>query len=253
MQATESRTTKQLFRQWRSGDAESGQVMAQRFADWYYAICTGALGETDGAGPCREACQRFGAGIVSVSDPNQLVPWAHQVVAEEMDKVGPPATDGNVASAYTADQLPKDLLVEARDTLGAEVDALENSYRGEDANVDPIGVLSARYALKRWLREHGLPFSVTPDDPDLDRAPLPAYEANQLDDHARRRFEYWMLSSPDVCQDIAEWAPFAIALRGGLPARPATLSTAGGLPWGLVVLLGLLVGGSIGLFMWLNG
>ena len=31
-------TVQQLFKKWRSGDAESGQSMAQRFSDWYYAI-----------------------------------------------------------------------------------------------------------------------------------------------------------------------------------------------------------------------
>ena len=32
---TDNRSIKDLFRAWRSGDAASGQLMAQRFADWY--------------------------------------------------------------------------------------------------------------------------------------------------------------------------------------------------------------------------
>jgi hypothetical protein len=34
-------------------------------------------------------------------------------------------------------------------------------------------------------------------------------------------FEQWMISDLDLCRDIAEFAHFAIALRGGLPAGDA--------------------------------
>ena len=48
MSSTDTRSTRELFRAWRSGDGEAGQVMAQRFADWYYAIATSRLGEAAG-------------------------------------------------------------------------------------------------------------------------------------------------------------------------------------------------------------
>jgi hypothetical protein len=40
-------------------------------------------------------------------------------------------------------------------------------------------------------------------------------------------FEQWMISDLDLCRDIAEFAHFAIALRGGLPAGAAPSSKAG--------------------------
>ena len=57
MAEMDSRSTKQLFNDWRQGDGEAGQAMAQRFADWYYAITTSRLGETRGREPCDNACQ----------------------------------------------------------------------------------------------------------------------------------------------------------------------------------------------------
>ena len=187
---------------------------------------------------------------------------------EELEKVDPLATDDNAPTTLTGTRLPKDLLVEAREALGSEVDTLEASYHQAHAAVEPIQILEARYTLKRWLGERkSLPFTVMPETVDFDHAPLPAYEANQLDDRARRRFEHWMLTSPEVCQDIAEWAPFAMALRGGLPARPPAPEPQpqpqterparpadDSPPWALGVILAILVGGGLlGLFLWLNG
>ena len=40
--------TQQLFNQWRGGDGQAGQAMAQRFSDWYYAVTTCRLGEVTG-------------------------------------------------------------------------------------------------------------------------------------------------------------------------------------------------------------
>ena len=53
----------QLFKQWRSGDAEAGKAMAQRFSDWYYAITTARLGDENGRGPLERSCVSFQQGI----------------------------------------------------------------------------------------------------------------------------------------------------------------------------------------------
>lgn len=231
MTTTDTRSTKDLFRAWRSGDAEAGQVMAQRFADWYYAIATSRLGEKAGREPCEAACARFGEGVVQQSDVRQLVKWAHEVIQEECDKRGSRITDGDDPSAYTASQRPKDLLVKCRRHLGAEVRLLEAVYQGHPENeiarlADalggmPQGVLKSRYKVKQWLRDNAkVPFDVAPDNPVLDRAPLPLYESGGMASPAEEAsFEQWMLSDIDLCKDIAEFAHFAIALRGGLPGE----------------------------------
>ncbi len=208
----------------------AGQVMAQRFADWYYAISTSRLGESRGRQPCETACARFGEGIVNVSDARGLVPWAHDIVRDELAKAGNRISDGDEPNAYTGNQAPKGLLFRAREALPTEVGILELTYSGKATpeQIDeaaaplggnPLGVLKARYAAKRWLRDNaGVPFEVAPDTPILDRAPLPLYESdNMATPEEEVGFEHWMISDIDLCKDIAEFAHFAIALRGGLP------------------------------------
>jgi hypothetical protein len=228
------RSTKELFRKWRAGDAEAGQVMAQRFADWFYAIATTRHGELAGREPCERACQKFGEGIAGVTESNALVGWAHGIIEEELKPLGNPVNDGDWVSAYTAKQKPKVLLAHARNQLEQEIHLLEACYSGtfDDEQLSvlaqplggmPLGVLRARYRVKQWLQEkNGLPFEVTPDQPNMDRAPLPLYESHRMANQDEVvNFERWMVTDLELCRDIAEFAHFAIALRGGLPeARP---------------------------------
>ncbi len=236
-QAAEARSTKDLFKDWRGGDAEAGQLMAQRFADWYYAIATSRLGEGKGRRPCEVACQRFGEGIVKVGDGRKLIPWAHEIIKHELDKAGARVMDGDEPNAYTNNQAPKSLLARSRFDLAAEVTLLEACYGGRSSAAEieqlaaplggnPIGVLRARYRVKQWLRDRtGVPFDVAPDQPILDRAPLPLYESGRMATLAEEdSFEQWMISDLDLCRDIAEFAQFAIALRGGVPDAPPRAS-----------------------------
>lgn len=234
MAETDTRSTKQLFNEWRKGDGQAGQLMAQRFADWYYAITTSRLGESRGRGPCDMSCQRFGEGVTAVTDAKELVKWAHDVVLKELETAGSRIADIDEPNAYTGEKRPKELLQRARSALRAEVALLEASYGGrvdkaeierlaEPLGGNPIGILKARYRVKQWLRDHqGVPFEVAPDNPVLDRAPLPLYEsARMASPQEEINFEQWMISDLDLCRDIAEFAHFAIALRGGLPAGDA--------------------------------
>lgn len=233
MPANERRNTRQLFKDWRSGDGQAGQLMAQQVADWYYAIATSRLGERRGRAPCDAACAAFGTGIVEVTESRKLIPWAHSLIVEELKSTGEArATDGDDPSAYTGSQRPKALLLAARSKLPKEIELLEVVY-GADADRsriealaeplggNPLGILKARYAIKRWLRDHrNVPFEVAPDEPVLDRAPLPLYEADRMASSAEEaQFEQWMLTDIDLCKDIAEFAHFSIALRGGLPSQ----------------------------------
>jgi hypothetical protein len=229
---TDRRTTRQLFKEWRAGDAEAGQLMAQQVADWYYAIATSRLGEARGREPCDSACAAFGQGVVDVTDSRKLVPWAHELIAERVKAAGTRASDGDEPSAYTGRQRPKALLRKATEALPDELALLQAVY-GADADrsrIDalaeplggnPLGILEARYRVKRWLRdEGGIPFEVAPEEPVLDRAPMPLYEADRMASSAEEtQFEHWMLTDLDLCKDIAEFAHFSIALRGGIPEQ----------------------------------
>jgi hypothetical protein len=233
---SDTRTTKELFRSWRSGDAEAGGAMAQRFADWYYAIATSRLGEQDGSAPRQAASTRFGEGVVSVTESRALIGWAHEIIKDELAKSGKArATDGDWPNAYTGGQSPKSLLVSAKDELANEVRLLELVYGGTTSGDEvealaaplgglPIATLKARYLVKKWLRDNArVPFDVAPDEPVLDRAPMPLYESGRMQSaKEEEQFEQWMITDIDLCKDIAEFAHFAIALRGGLSGVTAS-------------------------------
>ena len=234
MSETETRSTKVLFREWRAGDSQAGQIMAQRFADWYYAIATSRLGESGGAAACEQACAKFGEGVVNVTESRELVPWAHSVITDLLSQGKTRAVDGDEPNAYTGNQPPKALLVKARAALPEEVKLLEVAYSTSSSPEEveplaaalggnPLGILKARYRVKQWLRANmGVPFEVAPDNPVLDRAPLPLYESGKMANPEEEvGFEHWMISDIDLCRDIAEFAHFAIALRGGLPTGSA--------------------------------
>lgn len=247
MSQGDKRNAQALFREWRGGDAEAGGIMAQRFADWYYAISTSRLGESGGRKACDTACSLFGDGIVRVKDARELIPWAHGIIITELEQAGSRARDGDEPNAYTGNQRPKALLAQCRNALPQEVGLLEATYSGSGTSEqieamaaplggNPLGALKARYRVKQWLRDHaGVPFKVAPDNPVLDRAPLPLYESARMATPAEETsFEHWMISDIDLCMDIAEFAHFSIALRGGIPEQapapaPATASDSGDL------------------------
>jgi hypothetical protein len=223
MSKAERSSTENLFNHWRRGDAEAGKAMAQRFTDWYYAIAVCRMGEADADGPFRSACSSFSRGVVKVTDSRRLQGWAHGIARKQLHDHTPGGwvKDADLPNAFTRKQSPKATLSWARSHLPEQMQLLESVYRGEPCDT-PRAVLTARYELKRWLRDHAkAPFKVVPTDPDPDRTPLPFYESNTMTfAGAELNFELYMLNEEEVCQDIAEFAHYAIALRGGLP-QPA--------------------------------
>ena len=221
-----------LFKKWRSGNAESGTQLAQRISDWFYAICSSRYGEEHGYAVFQTASRKFGEGVVNVAHSEDLVPWAHSVLCTEIIRAGVKPGAANVASGYSGGHPPVDLLAAAKTALPVEVEILRRFFNGEDVAamgelVDPLGgvpsaLLHARYSVKRWLKnEYSLPFDVTPEQPNMDLFPLSMYESNRMKDEAEvSRFEKWMLDNNSLCRDVAEFAPFAAALR--MPPSTAT-------------------------------
>ena len=221
-------TVQQLFKKWRSGDAEAGQSMAQRFSDWYYAIIAVNLGDRKGRQPLDRACQAFAQGIVNIQRPGDLVEWAYGLIQQEVGAAGR-TTVGDVGNALTGNRPPSKLLREARRGLDPDqVQLLHLVYSGskDTAAIDrlaegqggmPVAALRARYTLKRLLRTNAnVGFQETPLELNLDRGPLPLYEAGLLANAEEvDAFEKWMLGEPGVCRDVAEFAAFTHALRAG--------------------------------------
>jgi hypothetical protein len=233
----------QLYRQWRGGDAASGQAMAQRFSDWYYAVTACRLGDQHGRTPLQRACTRFQQGIVSVTNPNDLADWAHGILSEELRMAGGRIPGGDFANALTRGRLPSEILARARAAMpAAQVRLLAHAYdarypfdrvakEAEALGGMPFAVLDARYALKRWLRKDGVTFSETPENPNLDYAPLPLYEAGRMSNASEEDgFEKWMLQNMSLCTDIAEFGVFALSLRNGAFAQQREAAAAGAAP-----------------------
>jgi hypothetical protein len=238
---SESVDLQQLFRKWRAGDERSGHVMAQRFSDWYYAVSASRLGDREGRPPLERACRRFQEGITELTDPNKLTNWAHGILIEEIQGSGVRLAGGDQPNALTASRSPTELLKQASVHLNPDqqrllVHAYDAGYsldaltrEAEAAGGYPMAVLHARYALKRALRDRvGIRLGEVPDSPKLDLAPLPLYEAGRMTSPEEElAFERWMLTDLTLCRDLAEFAAFALALRGGaleLP-RPAPAPT----------------------------
>lgn len=229
MGRVEHSSVETLFHHWRQGDETAGKQLAQRFTDWYYAIAVSRLGETGGDAAFRAATSKFGKGVMEVEDPRRLLAWAHSIARKQLTARvdGGRVTDGDLPNAFTRRKSPKELLVAARDRAPDAMAVLERAYRGDPVVVDPQRLLWARYQVKSTLRHDGeLPLRVTPADPDPDRAPLPYYEAGRMASEAEEsQFEQYLLTEPELCQDLAEFAHFAIALRGGLPGTPPALDS----------------------------
>ncbi|RME20118.1 MAG: hypothetical protein D6798_21230 [Deltaproteobacteria bacterium] len=234
-------TVQQLFKKWRGErDADAGQEMARRFSDWYYAITAARLGDRQGRAPLEAACQAFEQGIVQVTKTSDLVDWAHAIVQREVERAGGRVPGGDYPNALTRKRSPTELLQGARHSLPPhQVELLDLAYdSGVDqdtleARADPHGgvpdaILEARYALKRYLRDvAGVTLDVVPDQPNLDLAPLPLYEAARMATaQEEAAFEKWLLSDLTLCKDVAEFAAFAHALRAGALKPAATAPTA---------------------------
>lgn len=220
---------KALFKAWRGGDATSGQQMAQRFSDWYYAITAVRLGDQAGRAPLERSCQAFAKGIMTVTRTSELIDWSYSLVVREIQVAGGRTPGGDFPNALTGGRAPSALIVGAAQSLAADRRKLLDMCYDANVAIDvltaeaerqggmPLALLQARYELKRALRDkQGVALSVVPDSPDLDRAPLPMYESNRMGSADEEGyFEKWLITDLDLCQDVAEFATFTHALRAG--------------------------------------
>lgn len=222
-------TVQQLFERWRRGDAGAGRLMAQRFSDWYYAITAVRLGDRKGRGPLDRSCKAFAEGVVAVTRAGDIVEWAYGLVQQEVSSAGGLISGGDIPNAITRNRSPAKLLRQVRSDLEADqLKLLHLVYSGR-GSVDevarvaeaqggmPLALLRARYTLKRLLKQNAdVPFQITPVEIDFDRCPMPLYEANALANPDEVvAMEKWLLTDVQVCRDVAEFATFAVAMRGG--------------------------------------
>ena len=217
-----------LFGKWRGGDAEAGAEMASRFSNWFYAVSSARMGEVSGRLPLERACQLFSQGVASVDSAEQLVPWAHNIIENEMAAASLEPPHSDYPSQFTSGRRPSSLLRTC--TTEFETSTLQLLVAAYDLNVSegalyalceakggfPLALLSARYELKRYLATtESIPFTSVPAEPALDLAPLVLYETGRLDEDEAKAFEKWLLSDRVLCQDVAEFSSFSLSLRAG--------------------------------------
>ncbi len=264
-------TPTELYVQWRAGDPQAAPELARRFTDWYQAIAQARLGPDRAAGPFARTCSRFQGGILNIRNPVDLVPWAHSLIAEELNREesGAPSSDlaeGRLARLQQAlEALPpatRALLMTAYGPGRESLTALAAPLGGL-----PFALLEARDALKAALAALGERFPDAGVVPD--HAPLPYYEAGRTTPEEASAIETWLLSEPLTCRDLVAFAPWTHALRvygavqaskapaADLPegadaprsARSVVPAEAGGLPWMWIGLGGVAVLAAAGWFL----
>jgi hypothetical protein len=218
-----------LFNRWKSGDAEAGQEMAQRFSDWYFAVATTRHGEQKSRQGLERACQLFAQGIGAIDDGQDLETWAHGLLDDELQGLDNNERGSDEASRLTGNRLPSRLLrrcVAEAECPGLpllamawnpEIPLSQLIAHAEEAGGYPLSILKARYELKAWLgAQESVPFSEVPAESNLDYLPLPLYEADRLPPDEARQFERWLLQDASLRQDAMEFSNFSMALHTGV-------------------------------------
>jgi hypothetical protein len=183
----------QLFKQWRSGDAEAGKAMAQRFSDWYYAITTARLGDEKGRGPLRARMRRVPAGHRRVAQGEPALDWAHDIVAKEVDAAGRRNTGGDFPNALHEEPVAHEPRPHGSGQARRGTDRAAPEGVQRLANADTIANLAAksggfpgaglpgRHALAQALQsEAGIEFTTSPIPRTSTGARCPLYEAGKL-------------------------------------------------------------------------
>jgi hypothetical protein len=223
-----------LFEKWKSGDAEAGQQMAQRFSDWYFALSSARYGEAASREALERACQLFAQGISSVPTAADLEPWALSLLKESLASLNQQSVVDE-PTRLTGNRLPSRLL--RRAVAEAECPSLpllalawdpsvsEERLRGaaESAGGYPLALLKARQELKQWLEtQENIPFKGDSKGINLDYLPLPLYESGRLSESETEAFERWLLAEPDLRTEVAEFSSFSLALRSGFLSELVT-------------------------------
>jgi hypothetical protein len=218
-----------LFKRWKSGDADAGQEMAQRFSDWYFAIAAVRHGEQRSRPGLEKACQLFAQGIGSVHQAQDLEEWAYGLLNGELQALESLPRGADEPSRLTGSRLPSRLLrrcVAEAECPGLpllamawnpEIPTAQLMELAEASGGFPLSILKARYELKAWLSEkEAVPFAETPGQSNLDYLPLPLYEAGRLSAEEARNFEHWLLQDPALRKDAMEFSNFSMALHDGV-------------------------------------
>jgi len=225
----------ELYLRWKLGNQAAGQMLANRFSQWFGAVITIRMGTTRGQQPLQNACARFSQDFGTVDTVEKIHLWAHSVLKGAAPETGKPQNDDVPAEVATALRKAKNLKPAPHPNLGDLYNFYAGSMPSEQASsIAPKDLLAARYALKRQLKDkYGIPFTVTPQRAiNPDARPLPWYEARRFEyPEEGTRFETWLLNQNDLCVDLWEFAPYANCLRVGLPIEnPPTKSAT----WSLI-------------------
>ena len=225
----------QLYKDWRlgKGDKSVSETLASRFDTWFHALSLSKLGASYTT-PYDTACSEFSRHILSVRKVADLIPFAHSILEQEIQKVEP-TSSLDYSTPMLENKQPYELLESIWSELVESDKKLLMAAYGRSNTLDnlrkqghyPEGIafalLKARSALKVALKKHAqISFSYMDELSNRDLAPLPLYEAKAFSSEKETiSFEHWLINSPDICTDLIEFAPFAHSMRNGALAKLA--------------------------------
>jgi hypothetical protein len=211
-----------LFVTWNNHQNEDiGDRMADRFEKWFDCLTTSHLGENKSKKQAyTKVCQQFGSQLGQVTKPKELVPFAYQLLQQELEKQHSVIKHFDVTGGTSAGDMVQNVwpnLSQTSQNLLLQVYA--NLKTPSQSEMLPL--LQARYELKKalfleYFKSQDFDWVLGSDHIDRDLIPLPLYEAKILKNKIEQQyFECWLINAPIICRDVQEFSPFGHALSQG--------------------------------------
>lgn len=219
-----------LFVRLRKGDKSArenaSKQIAQRFDRWFQTIATHRLGQDGFHNAYESACQSFSSQVKNITRKKELIPRAYTIIQDSIRESEVNFLPKDRSNTMLHQRSPSDLL----DIVWSSLTQNEQQLFGlfyihrdrnkiEQHNV-PIEVLAKqvlliRQKLKSLMKEKAnITFSYTSSDVKLDLIPLTLFEAGVLkNEQEKNAFETWLLTVPEVCNDLMEFVPFVHSLQ----------------------------------------
>lgn len=219
-----------LFVRLRKGEPgireSASKQIAQRFDRWFQTIATHRLGQPSYHSAYESACQDFSASVKNITRKKDLIPQAYGIIQTSIRKSNAIFQAGDHSNTMLQQRPPSDLLnLVWKKLTPAEQHIFALFYINRDralleeegTSIESLAqqVLGVRQKLKYLMKEHAnITFTSTQSEVKSDLIPLPLFESGMLaNEQEKQSFEMWLLTVPEVCNDLMEFVPFVHCLQ----------------------------------------
>jgi hypothetical protein len=219
-----------LFVRLRKGEPgireSASKQIAQRFDRWFQTIATHRLGQPSYHSAYESACQDFSASVKNITRKKDLIPQAYGIIQTSIKKSNAAFQAGDHSNTMLQQRPPSDLLNLVWKKLSPDEQHLFSLfYINRDralleegsSSIESLAkqVLEIRQKLKYLMKEHAnITFTSTNSEVKSDLIPLPLFESGMLaNEQEKQSFEMWLLTVPEVCNDLMEFVPFVHCLQ----------------------------------------